>query len=135
MISNSTTVAVDIGPNTTEMLEKLASQLGMTVEQVWPFFVKQAVVSGTVAVSLILVALLVSGLSFAWGVRELTRISSETSKIHDDAARISAAVGGSLFALSVFAAVCGLPIALPKLFNPEFWAIKELVRQAATLVS
>lgn len=52
---------MDIGPNTASLIERLAAQLGMTVEQVFPWYVKQQIVS---SVSLLIVATIITLLGF-----------------------------------------------------------------------
>ena len=42
-------VSIDLGKNTTELLEKLAQSLGMTVEKIFPYYVKQQAIEAYTA--------------------------------------------------------------------------------------
>jgi hypothetical protein len=61
-------VALDVGENITMLIEKLAAQIGTTVDQIFPWYVKQQVVEGYTAVAIVLGFLALSAILIMVGI-------------------------------------------------------------------
>ena len=119
-------VSVDAGPNITSLLERLATQIGITVDKVFPWYVQQAQLEGTVTVVAILVALLVFGVAFTLSVRKADY------KDGNFAAVLSVFTGIALGVSVLLVPLSGLDGYL-KTVNPNYYAMKMLTHDLGQL--
>ena len=118
----------------TPLLEKIAEQLGTTVEYLWAVLIKQAAVSATMSI-IYIVGLVVVGLGLYRAHRKLMRvIQGKTHTTYYDeygeAAAVPMVLAATLWLILVmFAVGFSIPNAITGLFNPEYWALKEILSQ------
>lgn len=109
--------------STQQLIRELADKLGTTTEHLWGVLVKQAPISG--AIGLLSSVAMLAVVFFAW--RKLTKI--EFGKWDNDFGK-GALYGGFCIATAiVFASTMGaLPVEVAGIFNPEYWALKQVLR-------
>lgn len=105
------------------LLTDLAAQLGTTTEYLWAALLRQAPLSSTVGLVVlmaVLVAVLAVGRVAIRGTKGMTDGCHEWS-------------WGLTFVCLVLWACFGVGVAMPGIlagfFNPEFWALRELLQQ------
>jgi hypothetical protein len=135
MVEMTNTVSMEVGSNVSVLLRDLAVGLGTTVEKVWPWYVKQAYISGyyTLTIIGIFSVLAVIGLS----VTLVGRVRGEmfTEKNGNDLSGM-----GILFILSCVLCVF-LFVALlidgkrvaTNLLNPEYMAMQKITEHIGQL--
>lgn len=136
---------VDVGQNTKELLEQgggaisriieeLAKTLGMTVDRIFPYYVKQAVIEGYVGLiawaGFQIVSLIIAGVAL-----KLYFVFDE--KGHDDA-RIGAAaacvIALIIFAIALIVGAAQMSTWVSMIKNPEYAAIHQLINDASKLL-
>lgn len=113
------------------LLEKLATKLGTTTEYLWGVLVKQAYISATM--SLLYLALsIVSGIilfklhkAFLVEKKE-GNYSRNKYETNEEVGAIMAVLAVVWLILSV-CLLCGLSNIFNGYFNPEYWALKEIL--------
>jgi hypothetical protein len=120
-------VSADIGPNVDAILRDLASKMGLTIEELRPYYVAQATVeSGTykTVYRIMIITLLV-----------LLVLAVVTLFLGD-----GDAVGPAWGAFLIVFAICAIVFLASfgdyrmATYNPELWAVKSMVRDATGLV-
>jgi len=115
-----------------ESLDKIASKIGMTVEQLWPYLVKQVyneAMLGAIAIFVfacisIFILLKYGDMRFSkWGEEEV--IEGRTKNVIKDYQKICTILPliliGILLMVFIFAD-------LPRFLNPEYFAFEDLMR-------
>lgn len=119
--------------NNNQLLETLAQQLGTTVEYLWGVLLKQAPVSATI--DLVTCLLLIA---FMYGTWRLHRYYSApinddedyldcTRYEENDLAIIIVVVFGVVSLVMLFCILSAIPGIINGYFNPEYWALKEIL--------
>lgn len=119
--------SVDVGPNITALLEKLATQIGTTADKVFPWYIKQQVLEGWIWLGLSGSALLI-GVALAivsWGKADF-----------EDGNRYTplCIVGGILAICGFLFVVFGTQTAVTQIMNPNYYALKSITADMARLV-
>ena len=123
-------VSVDLGKNTTELLEKLAQSLGMTVEKIFPYYVKQQVVEAYTYISISLAFFLIGVILFTMGYCWGQKHKWDEEHILD---YIFAVGGGIVLVGGTIATAVNTHIGIPKILNPEYHAIHQIIADIALL--
>ena len=136
---------VDLGKNTKELLEQggtavtkimegLAKSLGMTVEKIFPYYVKQTYIEGTTSI-IVWGGFEVSCLSFAV---ILLILSSMYGKKGDDdfksACGAFSAIVFVIFGLGLIIGTIHLPHWITMVKNPEYVAIQSMIQDASKFI-
>lgn len=120
------TFSVDIGNNITALLEKLATQIGVTAEQIFPWYAKQSVIEGymffVVAIPLFISGVIIS--SLFWKKADWKN-GNEYLVITVVAVAITAISGMALAGESVES--------VSKILNPEYHAMSSLMADLGRL--
>lgn len=115
---------IDVGKNVQSLLEKLAEQIGTTVEQVWPWMVKAQVVEAYTGIALALAALVVGSILFSLGMRGGRRADNfDKPGVY----LLELIPGGLMLVISVFAIFAGTTTWIQQINNPQYCALKELI--------
>ena len=103
----------------TPLLEQLAEKMGVVTDVLWVALLKQAAVHGTIyaAMGVALVALCVL---FVWRGRDAWEDLDDTGVFYYCTA--------GLLLFVVIAYLTELPRTLAALFNPEYWALTEILK-------
>lgn len=114
--------SVQITQEVMQRVDALASSMGMTAEQMWPYYVKQHTVEGTIHI-VVWVLFFVCGTAFIITGLVLGRKRDDTW-------------GYTLCGIiAVVTSVCLLSfVGLPKRLNPEYYAIQSVVKHVGTVV-
>jgi hypothetical protein len=121
-------VTVDVGQNITELIGKLAAQIGTTADKVFPWYVNQSVLEGwgTLAVLATVLVLAVTLVCFGLIKQDLD----------DPDWRIFLAVfGGVALFFWIIIACSSIPDSVTKIANPEYHAMKMLVSDISKLTN
>lgn len=121
------TASVDIGKNITELVEKLAHQIGTTADKVFPWYVKQQVVEGVMFFALDLCALLMGMVLFFVFLRKAD-FTKETRQ------NVFTIIGGIIMAGAGLILLLWATDAATKILNPNFFALKAMTGDMAKLL-
>lgn len=124
-------VSVDIGGNLTSLVERLAQQIGVTAEQVFPWYVQQAYIEGCVFLILFAAILVLAISLFTWGAFRFDK-EGFGNALPSASFFLLLAGGLMLFGLLMSAAT-GLSSAITKVANPNYHAMKMLTRDIGKL--
>lgn len=120
-------VELDVGPNITSMLERLAEQLGTTADKVFPWYVNQAQIEGLTTLIGIAAFLVMSAAVFcamAW------KADYQKGNVP---AIVSIPAGIILF-FSVLAVPAEGIDAVRKMMNPNYYAMTMLTKDIGRMV-
>ena len=118
---------------TRDLLEKLATKLGTTAAHLWEVLVRQAPISAACDL-LVLAVLIAACVGFAMWLRYSARCVAEA----DDTSGAefgwgtSVILSGIAFAITLgvfLCAICSIDVTLSGFFNPEYWALKQVLSQ------
>ena len=126
-IGTKTIVAgVDIGNNLTNLLTKLAEKIGTSVDQVFPWYVTQSVVTGWIHIIIYLIFLIGSPIVF---------FKSYKKTDWDDGNIYSVLCVGSavIFFCCLIYTCAGLTSDISMVINPKFNAIQQLLKSLGDL--
>ena len=120
---------IDVGPNVTSMLERLAEQIGVTADKVFPWYVQQAYLEGVttlVTFAIIYLVLLIFGIWF-WRKADFTKYDWNVTAL---GAIIVTFI--TLF-VSIPASIEGVKAAR-QILNPNYYAMKMLTYDIGKMV-
>ena len=107
---------------TLQALTAIANKLGTTAEYLWGVLLKQAPISATV--DLLLIVAWIAGTAMIWSY-----VSKKSKEWHDDAGVFVAWMCVALLvvfgALMIVLSASNIAAAL---FNPEYWALKQILK-------
>ena len=105
---------------TEQLVRELAEKLGTTVEHLWGVLVQQAPIAAATNTLLLGIA----GILTALVVRTAVRLWKDG----EEEAAITATFVSGLMALASFVALCCFaPAIAAGFFNPEYWALKQII--------
>jgi len=102
-------------------LDALAQKIGVTVEQIWPWLVKQQYIDAIIPLVLLPIITIIAYFVFK-------RVVKIDWKAYDN--NYEQIVGSSIAFMVVIAVImAGIVFIdnISKLFNPEYWALKDLM--------
>lgn len=120
--------------NTAKLIEQLAEKLGTTTEYLWSVLIKQAPIEGWIQIFQTIVICL-----FGWMLHRLhkkfsAKIVSDDRWNNDDMygkyetnLTVPMFLGICVFLFCFLVAFFSLPSLFSALFNPEYWALKEVL--------
>ena len=120
--------SVDIGQNLTGLVTKLAEQIGVTADKVFPWYVKQQVIEGWCMILIPAVVFLACLFTFIVGVR----LSRHTKT--DDVGTPLKIIGGVCCVCAFFMSVASFSDAISRIKNPEYHATKAFLADVGNLV-
>lgn len=109
--------------NNNQLLETLAKNLGTTVEYLWSVLLKQAPISATIDLILLILVLVAGYLLY----RLHLKLSGEYIYDDSDIAVPLMCMAAVIWFLIFIVAVCCIPSIINGYFNPEYWALKEIL--------
>ena len=112
--------SIDVGKNTQALIEKLAAQIGVTVDKVWPWLVQQQVLEGWTSLAATLLAVVIGIVLLGVGRRILLKTS-------EDLCVPFFVIGGVIFMIAAIAVFFHGPISVQQILNPEYAALKDLI--------
>lgn len=110
-------VTLDVGKNITGLIQQLATQIGVTADKVFPWYVKQSMIEGY-SFFIISMVIVIIALTFLF-VSTFKRFSGDTKSA-------LAAISGVLFFFVLFANCLGGAEHYSKIANPEYHAMKQM---------
>ena len=119
--------SVDVGDNAIKLLEKIAEQIGTTADKVFPWYVKQSILSGY----LYLIAV---GIAFLTGILLMFRFYGKAEWDNGNRYTVLSVIG---IVVSIFAflfGIFGLSGSISQIYNPEYHALHNLVSEMSKLV-
>ena len=120
---------IDIGKNMTELLEKLAVNIGTTADKIFPWYLNQQLIEGILFI-IILLSLSIICLSVAYIFHKKSDYSKNYWQFTEYVALVSF-IFGVLFCFSLAA---GSTTAISQIFNPEYYAFKILTKDLSRLL-
>lgn len=112
---------VDVGNNLTSLIEKLATQIGVTADKVFPWYVKQQVIEGFVFVGVTISLLILFGAVFFYSFKK--------ADFENGNRYIVTTIGGAIFFLiTLFVTAFCFGDAVAQIMNPEYAATHQLLQ-------
>lgn len=106
-----------------DILALFAEKLGTTTELLWGALLKQAPLAGVFDLS--------TTLLWFWGNWFLIKITLKALKEEDSSEEfflLFSAIGAATASVISILLLAGIPTALAAFFNPEYWALMQLVK-------
>jgi uncharacterized membrane protein len=119
--------SVDIGKNITELLEKLAGQIGTTADKVFPWYVTQQVIEGTMLLATSCIAFIIGMLLMCLSFKK-----ADWNRGNRYSAFV--VVGAFIAGLAFMVFIIGLPTSVAQIINPEYYALKSMTCDMAMLL-
>ena len=120
--------SIDVGKNLTELLEKLATQIGVTADKIFPWYVKQSVIEGW-----LYVAFWITGVSVALIMLIVSLRKLKFDEIGNPNRRLIGRVCGGVIAVICFISLIVAPERISGILNPEYNAMSRLLGQLGNL--
>lgn len=117
---------LDVGDNVTTLIERLAEQIGVTADKVFPWYVQQAYLQGITTMAAIALAVLIFVPLFIVACR---RADFDKGNAW---APVSVATGIAL-CMSLIATFVAGPQQIRKMVNPQFYAVTMLAEDIGKL--
>lgn len=108
----------------TQLVEQLAAKLGVAVDLIWDALLRQALIAGIG--DLIWIAVLSVGIF--WIVRWGKWIANVKNRV-DEIAWLPFGLVATAACIALVATICCLPMTLAAFFNPNYWALHEILGQ------
>lgn len=119
-------VSVDVGPNVLQLIEKLASSLGVGVDKVLPWYVNQSVIDGATTLGFVAFFVLLSAIMMAVAHKDANYDCPNWQAL-------------AMILAWIFLVVCAVAIALngatavSKILNPQYYAVHNLIKDVSNL--
>lgn len=115
-----------------QLIEVLASKFGTTTEHLWGVLIRQAPING--AISLVIGILLT--IVTVWLILLIKRKMILVDTCHgtqkaawgDDEVYLAVCVAFILGVITIFYLSSSLPLIVAAFFNPEYWALNQLIK-------
>jgi hypothetical protein len=107
-----------------KLLEKLAAQLGTTVEFLWSVLLKQAQVENGIAIFGLIIGVLILILSISAIVYAVVKQDEV-----EEAGVFLVFLGIGLFVISLIVMYENIITYVTTKYNPEYWALQEILKQ------
>jgi tellurite resistance protein TehA-like permease len=112
---------------TAKLIEELANKLGTTAEHLWGVLIRQAPITATTDL-LLLVAACIGLIIIARVLPKVVRKFEEGDEgIGDLFIIIASIIFGILCLIILVLSLCELGTTLSGFFNPEYWALKQIL--------
>lgn len=119
-------LSLDVGPNITNLIQQLASQIGVTAEKVFPWYIKEAVIDGYSALAICVLLFVISLILLVIGLVK-DKFTGETWGC------IPSAIG--IFGLVIWLVVLcsSLQFTMNAIYNPEKIAMTRMIGDISRL--
>lgn len=107
------------------LLEQIAAKIGVTVEYLWPFMVKEQTVQWLTSIMMFIVCAVLSTFVIKHIDTEALRYNYDGDK--DKTAQIFLVIIGAILAIMTAVGFVDMWVATPGLLNPEYHALKDLI--------
>lgn len=117
---------------TAQLLEKLAAKLGTTTEYLWGVLVKQSAFSATIDLIYFISSIILGIVIFTYHRKfskkiEEGRYADTMYDKHDGNIIIPMIIFTIIFLVLFIYGICSIPNIINGFFNPEYWALKEIL--------
>lgn len=123
------TAAIDVGPNLTELLQQLATQIGVTADKVFPWYIKQQVIDGWTTGAALLMALFIAA-AFTLLLKKHT---SAEDRVYGSGLYPITTCFIFITFIILLVGMYSAPSVATKIMNPEYHATQALVSDLAKL--
>jgi len=124
---NKVQASIDIGNNLTVLLEKLATQIGVTADKIFPWYVKQAIVEGWIFIVFWLIGTILSVVLLVISFKRVKFTNGDPNKWF-----AGCLTGGILAFIYLIALMASISF-ISGLINPEYAAMTRLIKQLSQL--
>ena len=114
-------VIVGLSNEVLAKLDILAQKIGVTVEQIWPWLIRQQYVEAIYFSVLAALCIIISGITLGLTIKYWEKIESNNCEP-------PFVVINVIFVMATAAFICIAVTAIPNIFNPEYHALKDLMR-------
>lgn len=118
--------SVDVGDGVSTLLTKLAEKIGTSVDQVFPWYVNQQVIEGWVFLAVATVAILL--------LSTMTIYSYKRSDFDNENVFVLLfTISTVVTFIAMVACTTGVSGSVSKILNPEYHAVRELIKDVGKL--
>ena len=121
------TASIDIGKNLTQLMEKLAQQLGTTVDKIFPWYVKQQEIWGYSFLFICVFCFIISA-----GMLKYSSKKIDWDNVTVPNFLYILGCGGIIIISFVF--ICGFSTMTSCIFNPQYEALRSLMSDMSHLL-
>lgn len=121
-------VSLDTGENITKLLEKLANQIGTTVDKVFPWYVKQAIIEGYTFFIVLGITLIIGSV-----VVLVTRKEAIFKEYEWNFYATVNLIGYIILGINIAILAFGAGYNIAKIINPEYHAMSDITNQLGRL--
>ena len=118
---------------TTKLIADLASKLGTTTEYLWGVLIKQALYSAITDLGFVIFTAIYGYVLYRiykWLCQPMTDNKTYTRfDEYEESATMPMFLGFGLFLIFIIANIINFPDIIAGLFNPEYWALHEILKQ------
>ena len=125
-------VIVDVGSNITNLVQKLATQIGITADKIFPWYIHQAMMVGTIKLTAGLLLTTAFLGTMVWGIRSVNKLPRKWDTDFTPWYPIVIISGICGTIALVVTCIC-LPDCVSQIFNPQYWAVHAIMRDVAHL--
>ena len=111
----------------TDYLDKIAIKLGIGVEQIWPWFVKQVYIDAIVSSALMLTVVPITLWCCIFTAKHWNPRGEAVYSIYDKNHEPIWVTILTILTLLSFGVIAGFLILFPNIFNADYWAFKSLM--------
>lgn len=119
---------LELGERTISIFEKLANQIGTTVENVFPWYVKQQLLEGWLFLGIFLLIIIVCFIIIS------KTYSKATFSPEPDRYGIASIISIFCLIFILIVLLCIAPEVLTKIINPKLLALQEIIIDARKLI-
>jgi hypothetical protein len=109
------------------ILEKLAAKLGVASEILWAAMLRQAPIDAAVGLVFSGIVFIATWLVYRWGVLIYKRTTLTGPDRWDAGIWLIFGIVAGIMSLFVLGAFIAMPMVIAGFFNPEYWALHELL--------
>lgn len=121
-------VTIDAGKNITALIEKLASQIGVTAKEIFPWYVNQSILEGYTFIGMLIVFTLISSALLIFGYYKSNKFEDENWGI------IVSIAGGMILFCCLFAGALETSSAISQIYNPNYHAMKNITYDIGKMI-
>ncbi len=119
--------SIDVGKNITGLIEKLAHQIGITADKVFPWYVKQQVIEGWSFIIISSLLNIIFAITFIYNYKNIR-------KKDDDKYIMMSIFIGLILTATISITSFDFNVHLNQIFNPEYGAMKAMISDFSKLI-
>jgi len=122
--------SIDIGGNTTKLIDRLAAQIGTTTDKVFPWYVKQQVIEGWCWIGCSVFGAAVGICVCLFAIKKWDNGKNADNELN----AIALTIGVIILLIALVFLIFGTSGAVTQITNPQYYALKAMTGDMARLI-